>query len=325
MKPIPVVFHLGPLQVHTYGIGLAVTFWFAYRYFERRLRRAGYPTDWLIAMFLWVLVAAVIGARAMHVLANISFYLQQPGQVVQIWHGGLSSWGGLLLGVPTGVAMARRRCPQLGLGRALDLVAPVLAAAWAMGRLLGPQLMVAGGGHRTTQWFGMAYAGQVGKRLPVPIFQAIEDVTIFVVLLALERHLDRWPDRSPRAGYPPGAVLGTAMVLWGIERTVDQHLWLAYGNRLGSNLVQLAGLALSVAGAVVLVRTWRRWREWLAGARPAVASAGGPDAPLGEPRTADGATAAGVAGAAGVAEVGPASPGGVDGPAAAAPVPATGE
>ena len=48
MKPIPVAFHIGPLEVHTYGIGLAVTFWFAYCYFERRLRHARLPrpTGW---------------------------------------------------------------------------------------------------------------------------------------------------------------------------------------------------------------------------------------------------------------------------------------
>ena len=47
MKPIPVAFHIGPLEVHTYGIGLAITFWFAFRYFERRLRRtATRPTGW---------------------------------------------------------------------------------------------------------------------------------------------------------------------------------------------------------------------------------------------------------------------------------------
>jgi prolipoprotein diacylglyceryltransferase len=26
VKPIPVSFHIGPLEVHTYGIGLAITF-----------------------------------------------------------------------------------------------------------------------------------------------------------------------------------------------------------------------------------------------------------------------------------------------------------
>ena len=84
----------------------------------------------------------------------------------------------------------------------MDLVAPVLMAGWALGRLLGPQLEVAGGGHRTTQWFGMYYAGQVGKRLPVPLFQALEDFGVFCVLLAVERRLSRWPDGRAPLGVP---------------------------------------------------------------------------------------------------------------------------
>ena len=262
MKPIPVAFHIGPLEVHTYGIGLAVTFWFAFTYFERRLRREGYRTDWLVSVFVWIIVAAVIGARVLHVVSNVGQYTSDPFQVFAIWNGGLSSFGGLLFAVPTGVWLTHRRCPELPLGRALDVVAPVLLASWAMGRLLGPQLMVAGGGHPTHQWFGMYYADQVGKRLPVPIFQAAEDFSVFLVLIALERRLSRWPDGSPRSGFPSGLVIGVAMILWGIERTLDEHLWLGEDGHLGSLLVQLAGVALVVGGSVLVVHTGRRFRQW---------------------------------------------------------------
>ncbi|HVA09793.1 MAG TPA: prolipoprotein diacylglyceryl transferase family protein [Acidimicrobiales bacterium] len=264
MKPIPVVFHLGPLQIHTYGIGLAITFWFAFTYFERRLRRNGYPTDWFVPVFLWIILAAIVGARTLHVLSNLSLYSHEPAQIFAVWQGGLSSFGGLLFAVPTGIILTRRRCPELPLGRALDLVAPVLMAAWAMGRLLGPQLMRAGGGHPTHQWFGMYYADQVGRRLPVPIFQAAEDFCVFLVLIAIERKLNRWPDGRPRSCYPTGAVIGTAMVLWGIERALDEHLWLGEDGHLGSLLVQLAGVLLVVGGAVLLLRTRQRWHAWLA-------------------------------------------------------------
>jgi len=267
VRPIPVSFHIGPLLVHTYGLGLAITFWFAYRYFERRLRARGYRTDWVLGLFIWVTVSAIVGARLMHVLANLSAYRADPAQVFAVWHGGLSSWGGLLLAVPTGILVARRRCPELRLGAAMDIVAPVLASAWAMGRLLGPQLMYAGGGHRTNRWFGMYYAGEVGKRLPVPIFQAAEDFTIFCVLVYVEGRLARTVTRrggTDGFGTPPaGAVVGTGMVLWGIERVVDEKLWLAYPGQLGDVLVEAAGLALAVAGVVVLVRARRGWRAWL--------------------------------------------------------------
>ncbi len=158
MNGIPIVFHLGPLQIHTYGIGLAITFWFAYKYFERRLRNNGYPTEWLATAFLWVIVAAIVGARVMHVLANIGFYYRNPGEIISVWHGGLSSFGGLLFAVPVAIIVCRRRCPELGTARGLDLVAPVLMASWAIGRLLGPQLMVAGGGKPTAAWYGIYYS-----------------------------------------------------------------------------------------------------------------------------------------------------------------------
>ena len=53
------------------------------------------------------------------------------------------------------------------------------------------------------------------------------------------------------------------MILWGIERSLDEHLWLGEDGRLGSDLVQLAGVLLVIGGAVILVRTRRRWKQWL--------------------------------------------------------------
>jgi phosphatidylglycerol---prolipoprotein diacylglyceryl transferase len=266
VKPIPVSFHIGPLVVHTYGIGLAVTFWFAYRYFDRRLRAAGYRTDWLTGAFVWIVVTAIVGARAVHVLANLSTYRAAPGQILQVWHGGLSSFGGLLFAVPTGVLVARRRCPELSTMRALDLVAPVLMAAWGVGRLLGPQLMVAGGGHPTHEWFGMYYAGQVGKRLPVPILQAVDSFLIFGVLLLIERHYRR---------RPVGFVLAATMALWGLTRFYEERLWLGEIGHLGSVLVQAAGLALFAAGAVVMAVLYRQERR--AGSDPGEGGAAPPD------------------------------------------------
>ncbi len=318
MRPIPVAFHIWFVEIHTYGIGLALTFWFGLRYTERRLRNAGYAWQWVTGMFLWVIVAAIVGARALHVLSNLSYYSSHPGQVFAIWQGGLSSFGGLLFAVPVAIVSQRRRCPELSTLRFADLMAPVLMASWGIGRLLGPQLMVAGGGHPTHQWFGMYYAGQVGKRLPVPIFQAMEDFAIFGALLLVERWLrrqapsdadgasavlaafpatasspppattaatvalepgetatdfagddvDAGGSRSggaiPGTLPPAGIVLGVGMVLWGIERFADEHLWLGEDGHLGSLLVQWAGALLAIAGLILLatrVRPLDRWRH----------------------------------------------------------------
>jgi phosphatidylglycerol:prolipoprotein diacylglycerol transferase len=295
MRPIPVAFHIWFLEIHTYGIGLALTFWFGLRYTERRLRKAGYPWQWVTGMFVWVIVAAIVGARAMHVLSDLSYYSHYPLQVFAVWQGGLSSFGGLILAVPVALVSTHRRCPELKLMRFADLMAPVLMACWGIGRLLGPQLMVAGGGHRTNQWFGMYYAGQAGKRLPVPIFQAMEDLSIFVILLLVERWLrNAAPARpvdadgtatGPRLLPPAGIVIGVGMVLWGIERFLDEHLWLGEDGHLGSILVQIAGVALAVAGIILLITRigpLQRWRRGEGGdpafeMAPAVAESGTPE------------------------------------------------
>lgn len=274
MHPIPVVFHIGPLQIHTYGIGLAITFWFAYRYFAKRLRDHGYPDAWFGRAFIWIIVASIFGARAVHVVSMWGFYSHNPNDILAIWHGGLSSYGGLLFGVPAGLICAHRWCPQLRLSVALDLVAPVLAIAWAVGRLLGPQLMVGGGGNQTKAWYGMYYAGQVGRRVPVPIFQAIECTAIFVLALWIERIISR-------RGGPIGVVLTAVVTMYGAARFFDEYVLLPHSTR-GDQAVEAASLAFVACGATLAL--WLVWRDrgrerddttdpWAAPAEPDAAEA----------------------------------------------------
>ncbi len=251
MQPIPVVFHIGPLPIHTYGIGLAITFWIAYRYFAKRLRDHGYPDAWLGTAFVWIIVASIVGARGVHVISEWGFYSRYPGDILQVWHGGLSSFGGLLLGVPAGLICAHRWCPQLRALVALDLVAPVLVLAWAVGRLLGPQLMYQGGGYRTTAWYGMSYAGQAGKRVPVPIIQSIECFIIWVLALWIERVI-------ARRGGPLGVVLTVTVTLYGLARFNDEYVLLPHGTR-GDIAVEVASVAFVVLGAAMAL--WLVWRD----------------------------------------------------------------
>ncbi len=267
MKPIPVVFHLGPLQIHTYGIGLALTFWFGYQYFVRRCASKGEPTEWVAGAFLWIVVAAIVGARVVSVVANLGYYAHNPGDILAVWHGGLSSFGGLAFAIPTGLFLAHRRCPELGVARSLDLVAPVLMAAWGVGRLLGPQLMIDGGGHPTHAWYGMAYAGQVGERIPVPLFQSAESFGVCLVLLALERRV---------RNAPPGFLFAGLAALWGVTRFFDEYFWLAVPRLWDA--VEAFSLLLSAVGLAVMAIMWSRHRHRRLGA-PALENAGGPAEP----------------------------------------------
>jgi len=256
VKPIPIEFHIGPLTVHTYGIGLAITFLFSIWYMARRFRQAGEPSEWLYRDGMKIVAIALVGSRAVHVVANIGYYGANPVQIPLVWHGGLSSFGGLLFGVPAGIHYMRRNCPGLGTLRALDIAAPVLMAGWAVGRLLGPQLMIRGGGHPTSAWYGLSYAGEAGKRIPVPVFQALEDAAIWVILLSIERRMARRPE---------GLLIFLTAGMWGITRFTDEFFWLAVPAVWDA--VEVMAIVLSVTGWVgVFVLLWRHRAPSLSGA-----------------------------------------------------------
>jgi prolipoprotein diacylglyceryltransferase len=241
--------HLGPLVFHTYGLGLAIAAYVAYRYGERRLERRGLD----VARFGWfalvMVVLGLLGARVAHVATNWSLYAHDLGATLALWQGGLSSFGGIALAAPVGYVLVRRWWPARGLLVFTDALLPALVAGWALGRVLGPQFMYAGGGHLTHQWFGMRYAGQFGRRVPVPLIQGAEDALTWLGLLGLERRLT--PGRAT------GAVTGAALVVWGLVRALDERLLLGQQSHSGSLGVQIAGVGLAVIGAVILVRVAR--------------------------------------------------------------------
>lgn len=238
MRAFPYIFHLGPLSVRTYGVGLALTFFFGAWYMARRFRSHGLPHEWIGEDALWIVLVSLLGARLLEVLSNLSYYGAHPSEIPMVWHGGLSSFGGLLFGVTFGIWRMRTHRLGVGVGEGLDVAAPVLAASWALGRLVACQFMFQGGGRATSGWYGIEYWGQVGKRIPAPLIQSAESLAIFAALLFIVR---RWTRR------PCGAIAAIAAIMWGLERLSDQLLWLGAPGRLdpadlGATLVAAAGL-----------------------------------------------------------------------------------
>ena len=245
MSPVPTSFHLGPLVFHLYGFGLAIAAYVAYAYARRRLARANLDVEPFARFSGWLIVSGLIGARAAHVATNWGDYRGHLLDVPQIWQGGLASFGGIAVALPVGLFLARRYWPSTPLARFTDVLVPALVAGWAIGRVLGPQFMYQGGGHLTHQWFGLHYAGQVGKRVPVPLIQGAEDGLLWLALLAVEHRL-----KNRR-----GLVTGLAMLVWGLVRALDERLLLGQHSHSGSLGVQLAALCLAGAGLLLVARS----------------------------------------------------------------------
>ncbi|MGH3732702.1 MAG: prolipoprotein diacylglyceryl transferase [Acidimicrobiales bacterium] len=249
MSGFPTSFHLGPLAFHTYGFGLAIAAYVTYLYSRHRLGEKGISVEPFGRFTLWVIVSGLVGARAANIATNWRYYDAHPGRWIAVWQGGLASFGGLALALLVGIILQRRWWPETKLALFSDALVPALVAGWALGRFLGPQFMVGGGGHLTHQWFGIHYVGQVGKRVPVPLIQGCEDGLLWLILIATER---------TRLRNVTGFVTALGMIVWGIVRSTDERLLLGQESHSGSLGVQLAGLVLAAAGVVTLIAHWPR-------------------------------------------------------------------
>ena len=245
MSGVPTSFHLGPLVFHTYGFGLAIAAYVCFLYARRRLHATDFDVQPFAKFAFALIVAGLLGARLANVATNWSYYSDHPARWIAVWQGGLASFGGIALALPVGFLLQRRWWPGSSFARFSDALVPALIAGWALGRVLGPQFMVNGGGHLTHQWFGIHYAGQVGKRVPVPLIQAAEDAMLWLALLAFE-HL--------RPSRRVGVVTALAMIVWGAVRALDERLLLGQQSHSGSLGVQIAGVVLALGGAALLAR-----------------------------------------------------------------------
>ncbi|MEI8127210.1 MAG: prolipoprotein diacylglyceryl transferase family protein [Actinomycetota bacterium] len=245
MEPFPTSIHIGPLHLHLYGLGVGIAAYVAFRYCQRRLEKRSLPSAPAGNFAMWVVGFGLVGARVAHVATHWDFYNSHPAEILAVWNGGLASFGGLALAIPVGLYLLKRTWPGVAPLVLADTIVVAVVAGWALGRLLGPQFMLAGGGHLTHQWFGLRYAGQFGRRVPVPLIQAIEDGLLWLFLIFLEQ-------RSSRR---PGQITAFAMVVWGLVRAADERLLLGQDSASGSRGVQMAGVFLALSGIALLAHS----------------------------------------------------------------------
>jgi phosphatidylglycerol:prolipoprotein diacylglycerol transferase len=129
----PILFKLGPIEVHWYGVIIATAVLLAGFVGTAEARRRGEDPEIGWSMLLPVLVLGVIGARAYHVIHMWDFYSQNPALIFQIWNGGLAIAGAVIGGV---IAIwLYTRYAKLNTLRWFDIFASTVLLAQAIGRL----------------------------------------------------------------------------------------------------------------------------------------------------------------------------------------------
>ena len=199
----PIAFQIGPISVHWYGIIIALAVLAAGWVGTIEARRRGMDPDVGWAMLLPVLIAAVIAARAYHVIHQWDYYSQNLVQIPQIWTGGLGIPGAVAGGV-LAIWLYTRWIGQ-NTARWLDVFASAMLLGQAIGRLgnfvnqelYGPPTTLPWGipidaAHRTGEWINMTAFPESTRFHPLFAYEAILSLIGFGVIMWIGRRFAAW-------------------------------------------------------------------------------------------------------------------------------------
>ena len=129
----PTLVHVGGFSIRWYGLMIAVAVGVGVYISLQEAKRKGVVEDDVYTAAFWAVLAGIVGARLFHVVDQLNYYLLNPTAIIAFQQGGLAIYGAVVGGAVAvaGYALVRR----MSLGRLMDVAAPGLILAQAIGRL----------------------------------------------------------------------------------------------------------------------------------------------------------------------------------------------
>lgn len=129
----PILCNIGPFQIHSYGMLLAVGFLLGIAVSLYFAKREGLPSEVILDLAIYVIIASVVGARLFYVAGQWDQYQNNLLEIFMVQKGGLVFLGGLLAAILVVFWYAKlKSIPVLKL---LDVITPGTAIGYAIGRL----------------------------------------------------------------------------------------------------------------------------------------------------------------------------------------------
>jgi phosphatidylglycerol:prolipoprotein diacylglycerol transferase len=256
----PVLVSIGPFAVRWYALAYIAALLLGWRYcnmLARRWEKRGTPVagprdfdDFLV----WATIGVVLGGRIGYVLFyNLDYYLQHPGQMLELWHGGMSFHGGAA-GVCVAIVLF---CLQrhLLLLRFADLIACAVPIGLFLGRAANFINGELWGRPSDVPWAMVFPTGGPVPRHPSQLYEAtLEGLVLFLILFFLQR--------SDTVRARPGTLTGGFLIGYGLFRIIveffrepDAQLGFLWG---GATMGQILSVPLVLAGLALVVFARRR-------------------------------------------------------------------
>jgi phosphatidylglycerol:prolipoprotein diacylglycerol transferase len=257
----PILVRLGDRPVYSYGVLLALAYLAGLQLAVIRARRAGLDSARIMDLGIYLIIAALVGAKLMLIAVDFNYFRSQPRELLSLVRAGGVFYGGLLAALFVGLWLVKRY--KLPAWSTADMIAPGIAVGHIVGRL-GCLLAGCCYGRPTDVPWAITFkdpiaAVNVGTPLDVPLhptqlYDAGAEALILIVLLITER----------RGRGFPGRTFWLYMLLYAVSRFVIEFY-------RGDERGMAWGMSTSQLVAVVLVPI-SLLMLWRLRGRPAVAA-----------------------------------------------------
>lgn len=250
----PEIFTLGPLQVRWYGLLFALGFLFGYNHGEKMFKHENIDPKWLESLFIYLIVATIVGARLGHVFFyGWDYYSQHPIEILYVWQGGLASHGGVL-GIIIAMILWSRNVSKRSILWVLDrVVVPSIfvAALIRFGNLMNSEIY----GVETTLPWGFIFERnhETVAKHPTQIYESLSYLLTFGVMLYMY-----W---KTKAKDYQGMLVGVFFIMVFTARFFvefikeDQE---AFEAGMSLNMGQWLSIPFIIAGIVLIVLAIRK-------------------------------------------------------------------
>lgn len=235
----PVLFHVGSLDVHSYGVVVAVAALLAGRVLRAELQRRTGRGDAAFTLLIAGVVGGFLGAR----LYFMAEHAGQVGLLDSLSGAGFTWYGGVLGGAVAVLIVARGL--RVRVEALLGAAAPALALGYGVGRIA---CQLAGDGTygvaSDLPW-AMSYPhGEVPTTVrvhPTPVYETLTSLVIFAVLWRMRERMS------------PVRLFALYLVLAGTERFLVEFIRRNEHVVVGLSQPQLFAAAFALGGAAVFV------------------------------------------------------------------------
>ena len=247
----PACFTLFGRCIYFYGVIIALGFLLGISYCARSAKRFGIKEDDVYDLVIWLIPLSIIGARLYYVLFKLDYYLANPGEIIEIWNGGLAIYGGVIAGVLVMLLVCRRK--KIPWQAMFDLLIFGLLIGQILGRW-GNFMNREAFGAETDIFCRMQLTAPDGSSVcvhPTFLYESLWNLIGFIGLSVWERRGGRRYDGQAALGYFFWYGLGRA---W-IEGLRTDSLYIA-GTSL--RVSQLLSIVLALVALVLLVINARK-------------------------------------------------------------------